>query len=400
LYRALRHRNLRAARRAAALAAFALVVAACLPLAPPPPEVGLPANAPTLTTSVLVSGLDRPWDIAFLPSGTMLYTENDRATISAYMGAGEPRRVLGTLAGVDPTGEGGLMGLAVDPSFPARPYVYVCMSITSPSENRVVRVTLDPNLPSGTALSNPTPIVAGMGHNSFHDGCRVRFQPGANPPALFITMGDAGIGFAPQAAELLNGKILRIQPDGTPYPTNPFFDGGLNKARIFTLGHRNPQGIAFRPGTGQVYSVEHGPDRNDEVNRLIPGGNGGWNPVPGYNQTVPMTDLLHYPAAMRPVWRSGDGGTIAPSGATFLSGPQWKGLDGALAVAVLKGSQLRLMFLDGPGNVTGTTAILQNGVRLRSAVEGPDGALYISTDQRNGSTAANGQDQIWRVVPS
>src|SRR5947208_2162064 len=83
---------------------------------------------------------DRPWDIAFLPSGKMLYTENDRGTISAYMGPGEPRRVLGTLAGVDPNGEGGLMGLAVDPAFPARPYLYVCMSIVSPSQNRVLRI--------------------------------------------------------------------------------------------------------------------------------------------------------------------------------------------------------------------------------------------------------------------
>jgi glucose/arabinose dehydrogenase len=362
--------------------------------------VALPANSPALTANVLVSGLDRPWDIAFLPSGTMLYTENDRGTISAYMGPGEPRRVLGALPGVLTVGEGGLMGLAVDPAFPTRPYVYVCMSNISPEDNRVVRVTLNPSLPAGTALSAPTPILTGMGHEGFHDGCRLRFQPGANPAALFVTMGDAAIGSGPQSPESLNGKILRVTTDGAPYPSNPYFDGGVNKARIYTFGHRNPQGIAFRPGTGQVYSVEHGPDRNDEVNRLVPGGNGGWNPVPGYNQSVPMTDILHYPGAMRPVWRSGDGGTIAPSGATFLSGPQWKALDGALAVAVLKGSQLRLMFLDGPGNVTGTAAVLRNGVRLRVAVEGPDGSLYISTDARNGSSASNGQDQIWRVDPT
>jgi glucose/arabinose dehydrogenase len=217
---------------------------------------------------------------------------------------------------------------------------------------------------------------------------------------LFVTMGDAAIGPAPQAPESLNGKILRVQTDGSPYPSNPYFDGGINKARIFTFGHRNPQGIAFRPGSGAPYSVEHGPDWNDEVNRLVAGANGGWDPEPpGYNQKTSMTDLAKFPNAMRPVWRSGDGGTIAPSGATFLSGAQWKSWDGVLAVAVLKGSQLRLMYLDGPGNVAGTTAILKNGVRLRSAVQGPDGNLYISTDQRNGSNATNGQYQIWKVVP-
>jgi aldose sugar dehydrogenase len=260
-------------------------------------------------------------------------------------------------------------------------------------------VTLDPALPANSALSAPTPIITGMGHQGFHDGCRLRFQPGANPAALFVTMGDAAVGTGPQSLDSMNGKVMRVQTDGSGYPGNPFGANAV-QARIFTFGHRNPQGIAFRPGSNAPYSVEHGPDRNDEVNRLVAGGNGGWDPVPGYNQGVPMTDLAKFPNPMRPVWRSGDGGTIAPSGATFLSGSQWKALDGALAVAVLKGSQLRLMYLDGPGNVTGSTPILQNGVRLRSVVEGPDGSLYISTDQRNGSTAANGQDQIWKVTPS
>jgi aldose sugar dehydrogenase len=406
-HHALRRRT-RIPRRVAALGVLALVGAACLPvqknappLSAPPPDVGLPANSPTLNLDTnYVNGLDRPWDLAFLPSGTLLYTENDRATISAYVNSGEPRRVLGTIAGVDTSGEGGLMGLAVDPDFATNRFLYFCVSNLSPSGNRVVRTTLDPNLPSGTALSAPTPIITGMAHQGFHDGCRLRFQPGASPAALFVTMGDAAVGSAPQDPESLNGKILRVQTDGSPYPSNPFFDGGVNKARIFTFGHRNPQGIAFRPGLNTIYSVEHGPDRNDEVNWLGPGANGGWNPVPGYNQGVTMTDLVKYPNAMRPVWRSGDGGTIAPSGATFLSGSQWKALDGALAVAVLKGSQLRLMYLDGPGNVTGSTAILHNGVRLRSVVEGPDGALYISTDQRNASTTSTPQDQIWRIVPS
>ncbi|HZP28881.1 MAG TPA: PQQ-dependent sugar dehydrogenase [Acidimicrobiia bacterium] len=397
-----------------ALAGLAVVVTACLPvrhdppppappvptLAPPPPDVALPANAPLLNVDTsYVTGLDRPWDIAFLPSGTMLYTENDRATVSAYVDAGEPRRVLGTIAGVDNSGEGGVMGLAVDPDYPNSPYLYVCVSNLSPSDNRVLKLTVDPALPAGNALVAATPIITGMSHQGFHDGCRLRFQPGSNPPALFVTMGDAALGTGPQSLDSMNGKVLRVTTDGNGYPGNPF-GGNAVRDRIFTSGHRNPQGIAFRPGSNAPYSVEHGPDRNDEVNRLVAGGNGGWDPVPGYDQTLPMTDLAKFPNAMRPVWRSGDGGTIAPSGATFLSGPQWKALDGALAVAVLKGSQLRLMYLDGAGDITGTTAVLQNGVRLRSAVEGPDGALYVSTDQRNGSTAANGQDQIWRISPS
>jgi glucose/arabinose dehydrogenase len=405
-----KHRRVLA--RTAALAVLALAAAACLPVRPappppppppslpaPPPDVALPANAPTLTTTTFVSGLDRPWDIAFLPSGTMLYTENDRATISQYASAGQPRKVLGTVPDVDTTGEGGLMGLAVDPGFPVSPYLYVCISSVSGGDNRVLKLTVDLAQPENSEIVGSTPIVTGMGHQGFHDGCRLRFQPGTSPAALFVTMGDAAVGTGPQSLDSMNGKILRVTTDGNGYPGNPF-GGNAVRSRIYTFGHRNPQGLAFRPGAGSVYSVEHGPDRNDEVNLLTPGGNGGWDPVPGYNQGVSMTDLAKFPNAMHPVWRSGDGGTIAPSGATFLSGPQWKSLDGALAVAVLKGSQVRLMYLDGPGNITGTTAILQNGVRLRSAVQGPDGALYLSTDQRNGSTAVDGQDQIWRVVPS
>ena len=221
--------NWRVGRRVAAFAAFAVLGAACLPvhpaappLAPPPPDVPLPANSPTLSVDTnYVTGLDRPWDIAFLPSGTMLYTENDRGTISAYINAGEPRRVLGVVPNLDPSGEGGLMGLAVDPNFPASPFLYACYSNLSPSDNRVVRITLDPNLPMNSAITAVTPIITGMAHQGFHDGCRLRFQPGANPSALFVTMGDAAIGPAPQAPESLNGKILRVQTDGSPYPSNP-----------------------------------------------------------------------------------------------------------------------------------------------------------------------------------
>jgi glucose/arabinose dehydrogenase len=403
-------RSVRALRRVAALGVLAVVAAACLPLhrdpepapalPPPPPESGLPPNAPRLNLDThFVNGLDRPWDIAFLADGTMLYTENDRATISEYVDAATPRKVLASLQDVNTAGEGGLMGLAVDPGYPAQPFLYVCVSSLSGNDNRVLKLTVNPGLPAGATVTASTPIVTGMAHNGIHDGCRVRFQPGASPPALFVTMGDAGVGTAPQSLDSMNGKILRIQTDGTGYPGNPF-SGSLVRSRIYTYGHRNPQGIAFRPGVGSAYSVEHGPDWNDEVNSLTPGGNGGWDPVPGYNSNVSMTDLHKFPGAMRPVWRSGDTATIAPSGATFVSGPMWKALDGALVVAVLKGTQLRLMYLDGPGSVTASTPVFNLGVRLRSVVEAPDGSLFVSTDARLGSTAANGQDEIWHVVPS
>lgn len=132
------------------------------------------------------------------------------------------------------------------------------------------------------------------------------------------------------------------------------------------------------------------------VDRLTEGGNGGWDPNTGgaYDEAHPMTDLEKFPNAIIPAWRSGDGGTVAPSGGTFLTVSQWKSWNGALAVAFLKDSKLRIMFLDPKGNVSFATPVLANGVRLRSAVQGPDGNLYISTDEGEGAGA------IWKVTPS
>jgi glucose/arabinose dehydrogenase len=136
--------------------------------------------------------------------------------------------------------------------------------------------------------------------------------------------------------------------------------------------------------------MEHGPRRDDELNRLVAGGNYGWNPVPGYNEGVPMT----FPGAIGPVWASGFP-TIATSGITFLSGRQWRDWNGAVAAAALAGRQLRIILLDGTGTATiGQATVLTNFGRLRTPVQGPDGNLYLTTAN------ANGQDQILRVVPS
>jgi glucose/arabinose dehydrogenase len=195
---------------------------------------------------------------------------------------------------------------------------------------------------------------------------------------------------------VLGGKILRIDTNGAAWP------GNASGQRWYSRGHRNPQGIAFRPGSNDPYSVEHGPDVNDEVNQLVNGANSGWNPnngSGGYDQSKPMTDPSLPGPIMTPVWASG-GVTVAPSGATFLSGAQWKGWDGALAVACLDGSpdvgqRLLIMKLNAAGTALteAPTTVLNLGIRLRSAVEGPDGNLYVVTDGLDGAGA------IWKVVP-
>lgn len=399
------------ARLAFAAVGLALLAAACVPvapppppppppaLAPPPPDIALPANSPTLTPNTsFITGIDHPWDIAFTPDGTTgLFTERV-GRISKFDPATGAKSLLGTVANVQQSGESGLLGMAVDPDFGTNNFIYVC---ASEGTNQIRRLTLNLAAAPGAGITADQLMLTGMPQNSFHDGCRVRFQPSTSPPALWISMGDAGSGPGPQDLTSFAGKILRVEVDtGTlqAYPGNPFI-GSVNATTklIYTYGHRNPQGIAFQPGSNTAYNAEHGPNINDEVNRLVPaGGDAGWDPNTNgnYDQSVPMTDLAKFPSAIRPAWRSGDSFTLAPSGATFLSGPQWKSWEGALAVAFLKDSKVRIMFLDGAGAVTGAYPTLALGFRVRSVVQGPDGSLYVSTD--NGSN----NDAIWHVVPS
>ena len=298
-----------------------------------------PSAAPSLGVSRLVGGLDHPWDLAFTPDGALVFTER-AGRLNAIVN-GQLRR-LATVTDIFAQSEGGLLGLAVDPQFSQNRRIYTCHTWTD-GINRDVRVVawqVDGAYTTATRANNPllSGLPAGLGR---HNGCRPRFGPDG---FLWIGTGDAAAGTNPQNKSSLGGKVLRIDKmTGQPAPGNPF------GSAVYEFGHRNVQGLAFRPGSDQVFSVEHGPDRDDELNLLQSGANSGWDPVPGtYNESVPMTDLNKFPTASRAVWSSGTP-TIAASGAAFLNGGQWKGYNGALAVACLKGQQLRLFFLDGSG---------------------------------------------------
>jgi glucose/arabinose dehydrogenase len=389
-------RSLRSLRLLAAVALVVGVAAACASF--PPAEPGAPG---LVTLDNWVAGRTKLWDLAIPPNGLPpLYTENDSGIIFTRWSNDEQGRPLGAVTqfdgSFDPSGEGGLMGIAVSPGFNGTTdrRAFVCYSTTS--DNRVARFDVDYGVGPFIALSNWTPIVTGLPHATVHDGCRVRFQPGTG--ALFVSTGDATTATGPQSTTVLAGKTLRIDQDGNPWP------GNVSGARWYTRGHRNPQGIAFRPGSNEPYSIEHGPDVDDEVNKLVNGANSGWNPNNGgggYDQSKPMTDPSLEPGkTMTPVWRSG-GVTVAPSGGTFLSGAQWKNWDGALVVACLDGSpsvgqRLLVMHLDAGGTALTAAPVtaLARGVRLRSAVQGPEGALYVVTDSA-GATGA-----IWRVTPA
>jgi glucose/arabinose dehydrogenase len=336
---------------------------------------------PRLSASTVVSGLSNPWDIGFGPGGQMYFTER-AGRINVLVGG--QRRVLAAPADVRAVGEGGMLGLALDPAFATNRRLYTCFVSTAGGtpDVRVARWVVNA---AATGLTNRVDILTGIPANPTgrHSGCRPRFGPDG---FLWVGTGDAAIGTNPQNPQSLGGKVLRITGAGLPAPGNL---GAPFRPEIYTYGHRNVQGLAFA-ADGKAYSIEHGPDRDDEVNLLVGGSNYGWDPVPGYNEAVPMTDLGKFPNARPAIWSSGFP-TIAPSGGAILSGSQWAGWDKALAVAVLRGQQLRVIGLtpDGRGAEIEWTRIQDRG-RLRVAVQGPDGALYIATDSPQG--------EIFRVV--
>jgi glucose/arabinose dehydrogenase len=345
----------------------------------------------SLAVSTVIGGLSQPWDIAFTPDGTMLFTEKPGNIDALISGS---RVVMGVPSDVTVSSEGGLMGMAVDPNFATNRRIYTCYLALNGGvyDVRIVRWVVNA---SYTALSGKTPIVTGLPVNpgaqrGRHSGCRPRFGPDGN---LWIATGDAAVGTNPQNKQSLGGKVLRVDTNGNGVPGNPGVDDPSSGflPQIYNYGHRNVQGLAFHPLTGQAYSIEHGTGCDDEINVLVAGGNYGWDPVPGYNEFTPMTDFTKFPDAVGALWSSGCP-TIAPSGGTFLTGPQWAGWNYQLAVAVLKDHHLRVFQLGAGPSVFRQFTVINDQGRLRSAVEGPDGNLYLAQDASPGA--------ILRVVPT
>jgi glucose/arabinose dehydrogenase len=344
--------------------------------------VGCRVPPASLSVATVATNLANPWDIAFTPSGVMVFTER-AGRINVLLGG--QVRVMASPPDVVAQGEGGMLGIAVDPAYSTNRRIYTCFVSDAGAglDVRVVRWRINGD---ATALTDRADILTGIPANPTgrHSGCRIRFGPDG---FLWVGTGDAAVGTNPQNPNSLGGKVLRITTSGAGAPGNA---GAPFRPEIYTFGHRNVQGIAFA-ADGKAYSIEHGPDRDDEVNLLVRGGNYGWDPVPGYNESVPMTDRTKFPSARVAIWSSGSS-TIAPSGATFLAGTQWAGWDKALAMAVLKGRQLRILGLNAAGALEQQWTTVTNRGRLRVAVQGPNGSLYVAVDASPGS--------ILRITPS
>jgi glucose/arabinose dehydrogenase len=378
-----------------------LVIAASEPVGvvrqiPGGPTVGgtphMPAQyrvvAPSeVRVEIFASGLEVPWAMAFAPDGRMFVNERPgRIRIVSAAGVVEP--ISWATPAVHAVGEGGLMGLALHPSFPDEPWVYVCYTIAvdGVTQNRISRWReVDGHGTSEEVLLDRFPGA------SVHDGCRLKFGPDGK---LYATTGDASQRSQAQDLGSLAGKILRLNPDGSIPADNPFGPG----SPVFSYGHRNPQGLAFHPRSGVLYETEHGPSGEvgigayDEVNIIVAGANYGWPTVVGAPGIAGLRDpLLTYPDR-----------AVPPAGATFYFSqriPQWTG---NFFFASLGARHLQRVVLDGRGKVVAIERLF-DGVygRLRDVVEGPDGAIYVSTSNRDGrGTPQQGDDRILRMVPA
>lgn len=345
------------------------------------------ARAPGLRVRTVVRGLEHPWDVQEAPGGRLVVSERDRARISVVRDG--RRRTLADLSDlVWVAGETGLMSLAVDGRSRT---LWAChgQSVGSGDEVRVTRWKVDR---SWRRLSDPRPVVTGLPATSGrHGGCRLLLERGSD--ALLVGTGDAAVGTNPRDLDSLGGKVLRVhRRSGEPMADNPYADAATARRLVWTYGHRNVQGLAQR-SDGSLWSVEHGSYRDDEVNRLVPGGDYGWNPVPGYDESVPMTDQSLPGEQQEAAWSSGDP-TIATSGASWVSGPGWRRLQGSLAVAALKGAELMFMRFDDAGaldRIIRTSALARYG-RLRSVTTTRGGDLLVTTD--NGT-----DDRVLRISP-
>ena len=335
-------------------------------------------DAATLRVEPLASGLVAPWALAFAPDGRIFLTERPgRVRMLSPDGVLAPEPVA-EIPGVAAEGEGGLLGLALDPAFATtrRLYLYHTYRQGGSLRNRVVRYT-----ERDGRLAERTVILDGIPGASTHNGGRLAFGPDG---MLYVTTGDGAQRPLAQDLGSLAGKILRINPDGSIPRDNPFAG-----SPVYSYGHRNPQGLAWHPQTGQLYATEHGASGNDELNLIEAGGNYGWPNVEGRDHGTYRAPLAVYSPA------------IAPSGATWYTGTALPAWQGSLLFATLRGAHLHRVNVDAADRqrITAEERLFDGAYgRLRDVQQGPDGTLYLLTSNRDGrGNPSRDDDRLLRI---
>ncbi len=341
----------------------------------------------------VASGLEHPWGLAFLPDGRMLVSERP-GRLRLVTADGAVSKPLSGVPEVDARGQGGLLDVAVDPEFGRNRLVY--LSYAEPGEGgnstAVARAMLSED---GSALSGLQVIFSQRPklRSTLHFGSRLVFDGKGH---LFVTLGERSeLRFRDQAQDLDShlGKIVRITPEGATPDDNPFVGRSDALPEIWSLGHRNIQAAAIHPETGALWEIEHGPRGGDEINIAEPGRNYGWPVVSfgvNYDGSPVGTGKRHREGMVDPLYQWTP--VIAPSGMAFYTGeafPEWRG---DLFVGGLKAKALVRLELDGDRAIGEERLLEDLGLRIRDVVQGPDGALYLLTDEGDG--------EILRVAPS
>ena len=368
----MRRRSPRRAARAAAGGALtaALAAAGCTPgpTAPPPgntpaagsqsagsPNAGSQAApAAPRVAGRIEAGLAMPWSTVFLPDGTALISERDSGLVKAVPPrGGAAATTVGKVPDVVPGGEGGLLGLAISPDLASGRYLYAYFTATA--DNRIARFRLGKDgLPD---LGSPEVIFTGIPKASTHNGGRIRFGPDGY---LYVGTGDSQRRGQPQDRNALGGKILRLTPDGSPAPGNPF---GANP--VYSLGHRNVQGLDW-DSAGRLWASEFGPDRDDELNLIVPGGNYGWPEVTGAPHRAGFLDA-------KVVWPST--ADSSPSGLEIVGDTAYLG--------ALRGQRLWAVPLRGKYAGDPVAYFTGEYGRIRDVSLAPDGRLWALSNGKN-----------------
>ncbi|WP_185034573.1 PQQ-dependent sugar dehydrogenase [Streptomyces candidus] len=342
------------------------------PVTPAPASPsGAPAQGSASVTGTLAEGLKSPWGVAALPDGDLLVSSRDETTLTRVDAETGKLTPVGRVGGASPDGEGGLMGLALSPSYAKDQQVYAYF--TTASDNRIARMRYDDKRPPGQQLGAPDTVFKGIPKGVTHNGGRIAFGP---DKMLYAGTGETGERGLSQDPKSLAGKILRMTPDGQPVHGNPSAD-----SVVYSLGHRNVQGLAW-DADRRLWAAEFGQDTWDELNLIEPGRNYGWPTVEGKGGKEGFVD----PVAQ---WRTSE---ASPSGIAFAEGSVW--------VAGLRGERLWRVPLAGAKPVAAPQAFLTEKYgRLRTVLAvGGDQLLLVTSETDSRGTPEPGDDRVLKVT--
>ncbi len=344
-----------------------------------------------LTTRTVATNLDTPWEILWGPDEFIWMTERMGKVSRANPYSGEVFEVI-QISDVSEVGEGGLLGMVLDPDFDENNYFYVAYNYFAPGNDyreKIVRFTYNP---SNGKADSPYVLIDNIDGANNHNGCRLIITPDKK---LIFSTGDAANTSTSQNLNNINGKMLRINLDGSIPSDNP-----ITGSPVWTWGHRNPQGLVFSPDSSILYSSEHGPSTDDEINIIAKGRNYGWPNVHGFCDLSTETAFCNDSNVVEPIfaWTP----TLAVAGIDFYNSdliPEWKN---SLLVTSLKASRITQLKLNDTGTeVVGKTDFFRGEFgRLRDLCVSPDGKVYVATSNRDGrgSPVAN-DDKIIEITP-